>query len=414
MKHAVISLTALILCVLFVTAGCTAAPKQESSAPVSAASSVTQPAPATVDEPVAETVPASPDSAIADEGNITYNELEIKKNLSEIESKLDRLIDDQHFMGSVYTKVGNDFDYIKAKGFANQGAHVENSIYRSGYVGSLTKLFTATAVMKLAEEKVLSLDDTLDRYFSSCIYGKDVTIRQLLTMTSGIPNYLTREPVRGSAVTLNSDLRDKISADGADENNKSTILSWILSRQLQKDKVGRFDFSDSNYYLLGEIIGAAADEPYETYLTEEIFKPIYMNKTGFDPEYVTARPYESRQETAALLRRSLLRVRHPALSRRAGRRSARRQRIADGNALRRRLRLRLRRVRQRRPHLRRRRDRRLQAQAQLYRRQEADFCRDVQLFGVGSRAASPQLPRLSRQIPEPLNRTSILCSTDYL
>ena len=301
MKHAVISLTALILCVLFVTAGCTAAPKQESSAPVSAASSVTQPAPATVDEPVAETVPASPDSAIADEGNITYNELEIKKNLSEIESKLDRLIDDQHFMGSVYTKVGNDFDYIKAKGFANQGAHVENSIYRSGYVGSLTKLFTATAVMKLAEEKVLSLDDTLDRYFSSCIYGKDVTIRQLLTMTSGIPNYLTREPVRGSAVTLNSDLRDKISADGADENNKSTILSWILSRQLQKDKVGRFDFSDSNYYLLGEIIGAAADEPYETYLTEEIFKPIYMNKTGFDPEYVTARPYESRQETAALL-----------------------------------------------------------------------------------------------------------------
>lgn len=302
MKRSFISMLCLLLSMLMITAaGCSNEQKQESTTAPPATQPTTVPAPATISEPVASTAPASPDSALADEGNIIYNELEIKMNLSEIESTIDKLIDTQHFMGSVYAKVGNDFDYIKAKGFANQGAHTENSIYRSGYAGSLTKLFTATAVMKLAEDKMLSLDDTLDKYFSSCIYGKDVTVRQLLSMTSGIPNYLDREPVRGGTVTLNNELRDKITAESDYENNKATILSWILSQQLSPEKTGTFDYSDSNYYLLGEIIGAAADMPYEAYLTEEIFKPIYMNKTGFERDDATARPYESKQETASLL-----------------------------------------------------------------------------------------------------------------
>lgn len=283
-------------CLLLATAltmlsGCGAAPKQESPTTAPTVAATTAPLPATVSEPV-----ATGDSAYLDEGEITYNELDIKNNANVIETTLDNFIEAQPFMGAVYAKIGNDFEYVKAKGFANQGAHIDNSIYRSFYAGSLTKLFTAAAVLKLQEDNKLSLDDTLDQYFSGCAYGKEVTIRQLLTMTSGIPNYLTGD----SKITLNTALNGKLSQED-DDKNKATILSWILSQPRTPTEQDAFSYSDSNYYLLGEIIGTVAQTPYETYLNEAVFQPVDMNKTGFAADDTTARPYDSEPETALLL-----------------------------------------------------------------------------------------------------------------
>ncbi len=66
-------------------------------------------------------------------------------------------------------------------------------------------------------------------------------------------------------------------------------------------KDGNFEFSDSNYYLLGEIIGSVSQMPYETYMSEHIFKPALMNKTGFEADDATTRPYDSTPEAATLL-----------------------------------------------------------------------------------------------------------------
>ncbi len=264
----------------------------QSSAPAPS-TAPTQPKIATVDD-----ASASPDSAELSEGDVSYNSLSIKKNINEIEANLDSIVEALGFSGAAYMKIGNDFEYVKTKGFANQGAHIDNSIYRGCYAGSVTKLFTATAVMKLAEENKLSLDDTLDKYFKGCVYGKEVTVRQLLAMTSGIPNYVSRDK---KIVTLNKDLQGKLNGGSAYEKNKATILSWILSQPLQKEKYGKFDFSDSNYYLLGEIIGSVSGEQYEAYMSEAVFKPSFMTKTGFEPDESTASPYESKKETAPLL-----------------------------------------------------------------------------------------------------------------
>lgn len=287
------ALCCLLAALTATAAGCAGTVQDATTAPLSTAASATEPdtQPATVDQP-----DASADSAFEGDSAVSYDELEIKKNINEIETAFDELLDTHHFSGSVYAKVGNDFEYIKTRGFANQGAHLDNSIYRSSYGGSLTKLFTAAAVMKLAEEKKLSLDDTLDKYFSGCAYGSKVTIRQLLTMTSGIPNYIARQRV----IAPNDHLKDTLSGDDY-EKNKATILSWILSQPLGEVKKGTFAFSDSNYYLLGEIIGSVSQMPYETYMTEQIFKPALMNKTGFEADDATTRPYDSRPETATLL-----------------------------------------------------------------------------------------------------------------
>lgn len=287
------ALCGLLALLTATAAGCTGTAPDATTAPAATTTVETEP----VTLPVT-TAPAgaSTDSAFEGDSAVSYNELEIKKNINEIESAFDELLDTHHFAGSVYAKVGNDFEYIKTRGFANQGAHLDNSIYRSSYGGSLTKLFTATAVMKLAEEKKLSLNDTLDKYFAGCTYGKEVTIRQLLTMTSGIPNYVSRK----SEMTPNAHLKGTLSGDDY-EKNKATILSWILSQPLGKVKDGNFEFSDSNYYLLGEIIGSVSQMPYETYMSEHIFKPALMNKTGFEADDATTRPYDSTPEAATLL-----------------------------------------------------------------------------------------------------------------
>jgi CubicO group peptidase (beta-lactamase class C family) len=98
----------------------------------------------------------------------------------------------------------------------------------------------------------------------------------------------------------NDHLKGTLSA-GDYEKNKATILSWILSQPLDKVKDGDYVFSDSNYYLLGEIIGSVSQMPYETYMSEKIFKPALMNKTGFEADNATTRPYDSKPETAILL-----------------------------------------------------------------------------------------------------------------
>ena len=298
-------LSAMICAVITaaVITGCSSDKESEAqSKGVQSSAAAPSTAPTQPNKSTADDAPASPDSAGLHEGDFSYNSLSIKKNINEIEAKLDSIVEALGFSGAAYIKIGNDFEYVKTKGFANKGAHIENSIYRSCYAGSLTKLFTATAVMKLAEEKKLSLDDTLDKYFKGCVYGKEVTVRQLLNMTSGIPNYVTREgEQQGKEVTLNSSLQGKLNGGSAYEKNKATILSWILSQPLQKEKQGKFDFSDSNYYLLGEIIGSVSGKQYEAYLSEAVFKPALMTKTGFEPDESTASPYESQKETAPLL-----------------------------------------------------------------------------------------------------------------
>lgn len=239
---------------------------------------------------------ASADFARIDDSRINYNTLEIKRNIEEIEDTLENYMTLYKFRGAVYTKVGNDFEYHTEKGVANQGAHVENSIYTGFYTGSVTKLFTSVAVMKLVEDNGLSLDTTIDKYFPKCSYAKDVTIKQLLTMTSGIPNYIDR----GYIKTLTPSLRESVSGEEDSKELHSIIIKWILSQKRQSEDNSYF-FSDSNYYLLGDIIAAESKMSYEEYIEKTILKPVFMTKTSFAANETTACPYISSEQSKLLL-----------------------------------------------------------------------------------------------------------------
>ena len=251
-------------------------------------------APATVAPTTA--APATKDSA---DGQ-GYNYVAIKKKSGEIISQFDKIVEAKNFNGTIYMKLGNDFEYLSSKGAANSNKHIDNSINTRFYIGGITKQFTAAAVLMLSEKKKLSLDDTLDKYFPDYEAGGKVTVKQLLNMTSGINTYVLHNDITTPSNYLIGDLDEKVKEDNSAKENKELILDWIFSQKLIFAPGTKFDESESNYFLLGEIIEQASGMSYADYLKTAIFAPLGMGNSNFEPDEKTALAYDKAANTKSL------------------------------------------------------------------------------------------------------------------
>ena len=131
-------------------------------------------------------------------------------------------------------------------------------------IASVSKQFTAAAIMLLVEQGKVSLDDKLPKFFPGFPeYGREVTVRQLLTHTSGLPDYENLIP-EGTTLQLDDldvlqllmDAKEPIFAPGA-----------------------KWQYSNSGYALLGLIVEAAAKKPFHQFLADGFFKPLGMTNT---------------------------------------------------------------------------------------------------------------------------------------
>ena len=251
-------------------------------------------APATVAPTTA--APATKDSA---DGQ-GYNYVAIKKKSGEIISQFDKIVEAKNFNGTIYMKLGNDFEYLSSKGAANSNKHIDNSVNTRFYIGGITKQFTAAAVLLLSEKKKLSLDDTLDKYFPDYEAGGKVTVKQLLNMTSGINTYVLHNDITTPSNYLIGDLDEKVKEDNSAKENKELILDWIFSQKLIFAPGTKFDESESNYFLLGEIIEQASGMSYADYLKTEIFAPLGMGSSNFEPDEKMALAYDKAANTKSL------------------------------------------------------------------------------------------------------------------
>ena len=251
-------------------------------------------APATVAPTTA--APATKDSA---DGQ-GYNYVAIKKKSGEIISQFDKIVEAKNFNGTIYMKLGNDFEYLSSKGAANSNKHIDNSINTTFYIGGITKQFTAAAVLMLSEKKKLSLDDTLDKYFPDYEAGGKVTVKQLLNMTSGINTYVLHNDITTPSNYLIGDLDEKVKEDNSAKENKELILDWIFSQKLIFAPGTKFDESESNYFLLGEIIEQASGMSYADYLKTAMFAPLGMGSSNFEPDEKIALAYDKAANTKSL------------------------------------------------------------------------------------------------------------------
>lgn len=240
--------------------------------------------------------PATKDSA---DGQ-GYNYVAIKKKSGEIISQFDKIVETKNFNGTIYMKLGNDFEYLSSKGAANSNKHIDNSVNTRFYIGGITKQFTAAAVLMLSEKKKLSLDDTLDKYFPDYEAGGKVTVKQLLNMTSGINTYVLHNDITTPSNYLIGDLDEKVKEDNSAKENKELILDWIFSQKLIFAPGTKFDESESNYFLLGEIIEQASGMSYADYLKTAIFTPLGMGSSSFEPDEKMALAYDKAANTKSL------------------------------------------------------------------------------------------------------------------
>jgi CubicO group peptidase (beta-lactamase class C family) len=171
-----------------------------------------------------------------------------------------------HFSGTVL--ISRDHRVLFAKGFgiANADWSIPNSTETKFDIGSITKTFTATLVLQLEQQRKLALTDRICTFIAPCPPAwLPVTLHHLLSHTSGIFN-----------LTLAPDFdREHGTAQTREE-----ILARILAQPLAFVPGSKFEYSNSNYYLLASVIEKVTGQPYESVLKQRILEPLGMRDTG--------------------------------------------------------------------------------------------------------------------------------------
>jgi CubicO group peptidase (beta-lactamase class C family) len=172
------------------------------------------------------------------------------------------------FHGYVLVQKQDKVLHAGGYGFSNYENKSKGTAQTRYQVGSVTKQFTAVAILKLAEQGKLSLGDKLSRYFPDFPKADKVTIEHLLTHTSGIFNYTNSR-------TAFDSLRGTSS-------NRQQMMSMIAAYPYDFEPGTQWNYSNSAYSLLGYIIEKATGKSWEQNVREIIFNPVGMSHSGFD------------------------------------------------------------------------------------------------------------------------------------
>jgi CubicO group peptidase (beta-lactamase class C family) len=132
-------------------------------------------------------------------------------------------------------------------------------------IGSVTKQFTAAAILRLAEKGKLSIEDPLSKYFPAYPGGDKITLRNLLNHTSGLHSY-----------TEGPDFAARVSHVIAPDD----LIAWFQNAPADFPPGEQFRYCNTGYFLLGRIIAKVSGQSYGNYLQEQFFAPLEMSDTG--------------------------------------------------------------------------------------------------------------------------------------
>lgn len=190
------------------------------------------------------------------------------------------------FNGSVIVSKNGEVIYHKAFGVADKENNVPLTDTTMFQLASVSKVITATSVLMLLEKGMISLDDKFCDYFPEFPYA-NITIKNLLTHRSGLPNYIYF-------------LNDLVSSKTAKMSN-SDMLRLMAERQpkiyLKPDRI--FNYCNTNYALLALLVEKVSKKPFSDFLEEEIFHPLGMKHSGtiLSPRFsaqAVSKPYDER------------------------------------------------------------------------------------------------------------------------
>ncbi|MEO6091203.1 MAG: serine hydrolase domain-containing protein [Umezawaea sp.] len=242
-----------VLCVAGLAVACTAAPPPPlavSSAPPSPASSSASPSSATTTASAAAT-PATPDGG-------------------QFDDYLTGMAQQQQFRGAVEVRRGADVLLRKGYGPADVEAGTPITADTRFEVGSVTKQFTAVAVLRLQDQGKLTVTAPVCSYVPGCpAEWTSITVEQLLVHTSGLYNYTEANeaeaaPYLGRVVA------------------PAELISYVASKPLDFEPGTRWKYSNSGYVLLGLLVERLSGMDYGTFLRRQLFDALEMRDTRYD------------------------------------------------------------------------------------------------------------------------------------
>lgn len=177
-------------------------------------------------------------------------------------------VDAKQFMGAVLVAKGDQIVFDKAYGSANLEWEVANTPTTKYRIGSITKQFTAASILLLEERGKLKLDDPVKKYFAEAPAAWDgVTLKHLLSHTSGIPNF-TSFPEYPKFKQF--------------QTSATELISLFKDKALEFAPGEKWAYSNSGYELLGYVIEKASGMSYAEFVQANIFTPLAMTDSGYD------------------------------------------------------------------------------------------------------------------------------------
>lgn len=186
-----------------------------------------------------------------------------------LERYAERLAEADVFSGTVLVARKGQVILAGAYGAARRDPMTRNTLETRFELASLSKLFTAVAIAQLVEQGRISFDSSVTSVlpdYPNPTAGRRITIHHLLTHTSGLPDFYRNGKLRAFEDSIHS-LRD--------------FWRTFALDSLWSEPGARFDYSNSNYILLGSIIERVSGMPFEEYVQRHIFDPAGMTATCY-------------------------------------------------------------------------------------------------------------------------------------
>jgi CubicO group peptidase (beta-lactamase class C family) len=246
-----LSLLFSFLLVITLVSGCSSPPTVSPSPtatliPVQAATAI----------PLSSATPSA-DDLLATRLNSALNDLAQKGNLS----------------GAILVARAGQVLFSQGYGMANIDLKISNTPTIKFHIGSLTKQFTAFAILLLQQQGKLNVQDPICKYVKECPETwQAITIHQLLIHTSGIPEFNTTPGIQEFVMHPETPLQ---------------IIAQFRNLPLDFKPGEKYAFSNSGYMLLGYIIEKLSGQPYASFLQENIFDPLQMKASGYDGDQQT-------------------------------------------------------------------------------------------------------------------------------
>ncbi len=175
---------------------------------------------------------------------------------------------DDRFMGSVLIAKGDKVVFEMSSGWAVAEWKIPNSVTTKFRIGSITKQFTAASILLLEERGKLSIDDLLAKHVPGVPAAwKNITLKHLLGHTSGIPDFTTLPPYKEWRITGPS---------------PAMIFERVREFPLEFSPGSKFQYSNTDYILLGWVIELASGQTYREFVKQNIFEPLGMTDSGYD------------------------------------------------------------------------------------------------------------------------------------